>query len=152
MAWKDEREPLGVAEGIALIALWFHIGVAGLEFGFASFTPNAHVRFLSVVGGLTYTAVAIGVQGGRPAAAVWGVALSALYSGVALGNGNTILTSQLFVLIPLLIVATRPRQAAPVDPRRPQEERGRKGVEPVWFPGPMDDPILARLRLPHDWD
>lgn len=151
MSRRSEPKPLGVAAGIALVALWFHVGLAALEVLSGGFTPDPNLRFLSGVAGLAYTAVAIGVQRRRPAAAVWGVALSALSCGIALGNRDTVLSSQLLVLIPLIIVATRPREPEHRTPRKPRPGRGER-PQAVWFPGPMDDPVLARLRMPRDWD
>jgi hypothetical protein len=150
MASDREQEPIGVAAAIAIVALWFHIGLATLEVLFAAFTPDPGVRFLSFVGGQAYVAVVIGVQRRRHAA-VWGVALSALFCGAAFGRGNTVFTSQLLVLIPLLVVATKPREPESHAPRKPRK-RNRERPAAVWFPSPMDDPILARTRLPRDWD
>ena len=150
MARKRDQEPVGVAAGIAILALWFHVGLAALEVFFGTFTPDPNLRALSAADALAYTAIAIGLQRRSPAAAVWGVALSALSCGIALDNRNTVLSSQLLILIPLLIVATRPRETEHIEP--PGKRRRRVRPEAVWFPAPMDDPILARLRPPRDWD
>ena len=139
-----------MAAGIAIVVLWFQVGVAALEVLFGALTPDPNLRFLSAVAGLVYAAIAIGLQRRSPAAAVWGVALSALSCGIGLGTGQGVLGSQLLILIPLLVVAIKPRRAVRLEPPQPSAHH-REGPQAVWFPGPMDDPLLARLRLPRDW-
>lgn len=143
MAAQRAQEPMGGVISIAIVALWFHVGLAALEVLIAAFTPDPNLRFLSAVVGLAYTAVAIGLQRRRPVATVWGIVLSSLAYGIALGNRTAILSSQLLILVPLIVVATRPRGGDRREPGAP-----RKWPEPVWFPPPMDDPLLARLRPP----
>lgn len=147
MARQKEQEPVGAAVGIAIVALWFHIGLAVLAV-LGAFTPDANVRTLSAFWALVGIAVVIGLQRRRPAAIVWGIVLSSLSYGIALGRNAGALSSALLILIPLIIAATKSPASERREPRAPR----RAQRTAVWFPPAMDDPLLARLRPPRDWD
>lgn len=156
MAWQDREEPLGGAVIVALIGLWFAIGIAALEGLFAAFTPDPDLRFFSFLWGLAYTGVAIGLLRCSRGAVLWGIALSG-FSYLILGiTRHIVLSSDLLILIPLVWEVSagymRAGEEKSSDPNWHPPRLRRARSEAEWFPPPMDDPLLARLRPPRDWD
>ena len=135
MSWQDREEPLGGAVIVALIGLWFAIGLAALEAFFAAFTPDPNLRFFSGLWGLADVAVAIGLQRRRRAAIWWGIGLSGFSYLIQLVTRHVILSTDLLIFVPLLIAAAQ------------SHERERQ-----WVPPPKS-PSLGRPRAPWDpWD
>lgn len=105
----QDEQPLQAATVVAIIALWFHVA---LSIVLMFVVDGAHgdaggTVFPSLASAVAYAAIAIGLYRRHPSARVWGIAVSATAYVIGLPSGR-VLSTVLFILIPLLLVRTAP--------------------------------------------